>query len=55
MTDSHSPRKNDHLVEPFYAGLGAEEEPKVQSSRTGRWVAAVLITALVLWLLFGSG
>ena len=55
MTEPHTPRENDHLVEPFYAGLGAEETSEVRTSRVVRLVLAVVISGLVLWLLFGGG
>jgi hypothetical protein len=54
MTEPHSPRKNDHLVEPFYAGLESTPEQDMRPGRIGRVIVTLLVVALVGWLLFGG-
>jgi len=54
MTDPHSPRKDDHLVEPMYAGLGLEGGEQSGATRT-RWLPwAVLVLVVVLLITFLS-
>lgn len=53
MTDPHSPRKHDHLVEPMYAGLGAKSDERSGGARTRWlfWVVATLVLVLLVTVL----
>ena len=41
--EEYRPRENDHLVEPFYEGVGVEPEPEPAPgwfARLGAWLRA---------------
>jgi hypothetical protein len=50
--DEYRPRPDDHLVEPFFAGLGQEGGGRElrEDVRRGCGAAAVLLVAVALWL-----
>lgn len=54
MSDDWKPRKDDHLVEPMFAGLGAErrDEPAPRTGSRARWIwlFAVIAALLIAWL-----
>lgn len=53
--EEYRPRADDHLVEPFFAGLGQEGGGRElrADARRGCGGAAALLLAVALWLLAG--